>query len=41
MLTEGDSDGDQCGDVDFVGLFIAFPGSETSDGFDLYRRSQS
>ena len=36
MLTESDPNGDQGGDVDVVGLFIAFPGGETSDGFDLY-----
>lgn len=36
MLTEGDPNSDQGGDVDLVGLFIAFPGGETSDGFDLY-----
>lgn len=31
---EGDPNSDQGGDVDLVGLFIAFPGGETSDGFD-------
>lgn len=35
--TEGDPHGDQGGDVDLVGLVVALPRGQASDGLDLHQ----